>query len=67
MSLGGYTSVNKHEGLPQAHAQQGILHHQPSEASGHVSIRLRQIIDNAAIPGRQQGMGASFSLPADTS
>lgn len=65
-SVGGFTSVNKHERLPQAHAQQGVLHHQPSESSRHVPIRPGQVVNNAAVPGGEQRMGASVSLPADT-
>lgn len=33
-----FTSVNEHERLPQAHAQEGVLHHQAGEASCQVPL-----------------------------
>ena len=60
-----FTSVDEHESLPQTHAQQVVLHHQTGEASRQVPLRSRHVIDNPAVPGGQQRMGASLPLPAN--
>lgn len=59
------TSVDEHEGLPQTHAQQGVLHHQPGQAARGVPVRPRHVVDESAVPGGQQRVGASVPLSAD--
>lgn len=60
-----FTSVDEHESLPQAHAQQGVLHHQTRQAPRRVSLRSRHVVDKPAVPGGQQRVGSPVPLPAD--
>lgn len=61
-----FTSVNEHERLPQAHAQQRVLHHQTSEASSHMSFRSWHVINYPSIPCGEQRIWASLPLSANT-
>lgn len=58
------TSVNEHESLPQAHAQQGVLHHQAGEASRQVPFPSRHVVDDSAVPGGEQRVRATVPLSA---
>lgn len=58
------TSVDEHESLPQAHAQQGVLHHQAGEASRQVPLPSRHVVDDSAIPGGEQRVRPTVPLSA---
>lgn len=58
------TSVDEHESLPQAHAQQGVLHHQAGEASRQVPLPSRHVVDDSAVPGGEQRVRATVPLSA---
>lgn len=64
--LSFFTSVNEHESLPQAHTQEGVLHHQTRQASCQMPLWSRQVINYPTVPGGEQWMGTSISLSANT-
>lgn len=64
--LAVFTSVNEHESLPQAHTQEGVLHHQTRQASCQVPLWSWHVIDYPPVPGGEQRMWASIPLSANT-
>lgn len=58
------TSVDEHESLPQAHAQQGVFNHQAGEASRQVPLPSRHVVNDSAVPGGEQRVRAAVPLSA---